>query len=147
MKTLNLSEFPDYLKTLKPQDWQPILDLIPIIEQTDSFSHYPEVKEVKGVMQMPHIMNAKVVRDFEDLAYSLNLIINFDWSAWDEGHDLANGDIEEIGNLNLLTLCKLITATVRSERFCEGNIAGSFQCGLVLAVLVRIEEIMMKENE
>jgi hypothetical protein len=134
-KILNLSEFPNRLASLKPNNWKPLIDLIPIIKNTKPISYYPEVKEEIGIIQMPYIIEAKVVRDFHDLIYSIGIIIDYDWVNWDEGRQIVNGGIEEISNLNLLTICKLITVIVRSARFSESELANFFESGFGLAVL------------
>jgi hypothetical protein len=148
MKILELSEFPDHLKTLKPKDWKPLIDLIPIVESTKVLYGLAEQKEIeKGVFEFPHNEKARVVSKFIQISYDMGIVIDFRWMEWDEGRELASGDIANIYKQDLTTLCKLITANIRSDRFCDGAMGEFFQCGLGLAILKRIEEIVMKENE
>lgn len=143
---LNLDEFPAYLETLRPTDWKPLIDLIPEIEQTKVFSEMPEMVEIRpGVPVLPMYNNvADVVIKFEKEAYGLNIIINFDWPAWDEGRRLARGPLDRIDQIDLITACKLITAFIRNDRFCDGALAGSFESGLMLRILKRIRQLTQK---
>jgi hypothetical protein len=143
---LNLDQFPAYLETLTPADWKPLIDLIPEIEGTMVFSEVPEIEEFEpGIPILPmYNIVADVVIKFQQEALNLNIIINFDWSAWVEGQKLAYGPPDRIDQIDLLTACKLITVFVRADRFSDGVLANSFESGLMLRVLKRIRQLTQK---
>lgn len=138
-----LSEFPAHLSSLTLADWQPLIDLIPVVEQTDVFGKEGEIKvNEDGVFILPYWEPAEVVIKFESLCYELGIVIEFDWPGWNEGRELVNGDFAKIGNLDLLTLCKLITAIIRNDRFCDGALIASFQYGCMPSILRRLRALV-----
>ena len=52
---------------------------------------------------------------------------------------MLNDDAFDYGTVDLATKCKLLTAIVRSDRFCEGALEAAFRSGLVLKLLKSIE--------
>jgi hypothetical protein len=142
-KIYNLESFPGHLKTLTKQDWQPLLDLIPEIESTKEFELSKGIKEIeKGVFEMPHSVPASCVWKFHDIFLRLSLQINFDWSSWDAGREIAQGGVNEIMKQDLVTICMLLTAIIRNDRFCEGTLTSFFNEGSGLTALKRIDEIV-----
>ena len=140
---LTLSEFEEHLLNMTQRDWQPLLELIPEIEKTEVFSEEKGGEEVRpGVFTFPYHDNSKVVEDFVQVAYRIRIVINFDWPGWDEGRSLASGDLELIDNIDLITACKLITALIRNDRFCDGALAESFESGLMLRILKRVKVLV-----
>lgn len=143
-KIFNIEDFPAYLQTLTRKDWQPLLDLIPEIEATEKFDSYEGLKEIEpGVFEMPHSVPAPCVWKFQEFVIEKGLQINFDWGSWELGKELLfHSDPEDIMTQDLLTLCKLMTTMVRSNRFVEGALAGYFQRGHGIAILKRIDDIV-----
>ena len=74
------------------------------------------------------------------IVYRLPIIISFDWGAWEEGRKIASNDDFDLDTLDLPAKCKLITAIVRSDRFCEGTLVSAFESGLILRILKSIEK-------
>ncbi|MCK5820321.1 MAG: hypothetical protein KAH17_00480 [Bacteroidales bacterium] len=140
---IELSELPELLSSLTLNDWQPLLDLIPDIEQSTTFGTLQGGDEVEDdVFSFPFYAPSPVVEKFEELCYKLGIIVDFDWPGWDEGRELASGDQSQIRNLDLVTSCKLITAIVRNNRFCDGVLVGAFESGLILSVLKRMQKLL-----
>ena len=78
------------------------------------------------------------VSEFRKLAYEDGwMMLDFDWPAWEEGREIA-GAPERIAQCDLKTIRKLITALVRSDRFCEGALASYWRNGTIHAILTRI---------
>ncbi len=137
-----LSEFPAHLNSLTQEDWQPLVDLIPEIERTTVFGKESGFELIEpGVHTLPYWEEADIVRRFSDLCYRLGIVINFDWPCWDEGRELVNVDLSKINNLDLLTLCKLITAIIRNDRFCDGALISSFENGCMPTILRRVRDL------
>ena len=75
------------------------------------------------------------------------IMISFDWQSWVEGEKIANDETFDFDEIDILTKCKLITALVRNNRFCEGYLVGVFESGMVLKILKSIEkQITVKED-
>jgi hypothetical protein len=64
------------------------------------------------------------------------LVVPFDWMAWDGllryegGHGLSTAPVADA--------VRVVTATIRGERFCDGNIEAALRDGLLPAALDRL---------
>jgi hypothetical protein len=123
------------------QDWQPLMALIPEIENTSNFGEWSGGnKDEEGVVQIPYCVQATIVSQFIEIVYAIPIIIDFDWGAWDEGRNIARDNNIDFDTIDLLNKCKLITAIVRNNRFCEGALVSAFESGLILKILKSIEK-------
>jgi len=123
------------------QQWKPLLDLIPIIEKTKKFGEVGGgQQDENGVFTLPYSIPSEIVIRFEKIVYDIPIIIGFDWSAWDEGREIARNKDFDFDTIDIPTKCKLITAIVRNNRFCDGALVGAFESGLILRVLKSIEK-------
>ena len=68
------------------------------------------------------------------------IIISFDWGAWEEGRELTSNDEFDFDTLDIPEKCKLITAIVRNDRFCDGALVSAFESGLISRILKSIEK-------
>ena len=129
------------LNALTQQDWQPLLALIPEIENTSRFGEWSGgEKDEKGAIQMPYCVSAPVVSDFRRIVYAIPIVISFDWGSWDEGRRIAGDEAFDFDSIDLVMKCKLITAIVRNDRFCEGALVSAFKSGLIMKILKSIEK-------
>lgn len=121
------------------EEWQPLLDLIPIIEETTVFSEVWEHETSRDqTIKSPLDTPAKIVQEFLDIVYSIPIIIAFDWARWDKGREMTKPDFN-LDSADLVAKCKLVTAIVRNDRFCEGALISAFESGLILRILKSIE--------
>ena len=115
--------------------------MIPKVESTLKYGEWPErEKDKKEIIQFSYCIQAPIVSQFLKIAYSLPIIIRFDWGAWEEGRKIASNEDFDFDTLDLPTKCKLITAIVRNDRFCEGALVSAFESGLILRILKSIEK-------
>ena len=129
------------INALAYQDWQPLLALIPEIEKTSTFGAWAGGdRNEEGSIQFPYCVPSTLVSKFLEIVYSIPIVISFDWMSWDEGKEMANDGSFDLDATDLVTKCKLITATVRSDRFCEGALVSAFRSGLILRVLKSIKK-------
>lgn len=129
------------INALTYHDWQPLLALIPEIENTSKFAERADDSgNVAGVTQMPHFVAKPVVSQFLEIICAIPIIIGFDWGSWDEGRKIAGDKDFDFDTIDLVTKCKLITAIVRNDRFCEGALVSAFESGLILKILKSIEK-------
>lgn len=122
------------------QDWQPLLDLIPEIEKSTRFAEFKRGERNKeGVIQMPYYEPASVVSRFLEIVYDIPIMISFDWGSWDDGERMVNDEKFDFDTIDLVTKCKVVTALVRNDRYCEGTLVSAFESGLILEILRSIE--------
>jgi hypothetical protein len=122
------------------QDWKPLLELIPIIETTEKFCEMDEiVKSEDGVLIVPYEQEHAVISLSREITYQIPIIIDFIWTSWDEGRVIVSDENFEFDSIYIPNLCKLITAFVRNDRFCEGALIDVFDSGQMLKILKSIE--------
>lgn len=133
---LTEENYKESITALSTKDWKVLFDLIPEIEKTLEFGkmHIAEAN-ADGTKQFPHWQEAPVVSKFRNAVYEIPIIINFDWSSWDEGAQMASDKDFNFDNIDIPTKCKLITAIIRNDRFCEGALLSAFESGLILRIV------------
>lgn len=90
--------------------------------------------------QMPYYSYSPKVLSFIDACYQGNLVIPFDWTNWQEAR-IYVADPRALESADMLTLCKLLTAHLRADRFTEGHLAEVLESGHITAILRRLEQI------
>ncbi len=121
-------------------DWKPLFDLIPEIEQTTVFGeNLPIIELEDGSFQFPLWINGELISRFTGLAQDI-CVIHFDWTQWKAGPEMYN-DLEfDFDTVDVLTKCKLISAMLRAERFSDGVLAAAFEDGTMLRILKSLEK-------
>lgn len=69
------------------------------------------------------------------LVHEVNIVNPFNWPYWDEGRWLLKAPGTDFYQLETVTLCKLVTAIIRKDRFCEGAWDCSFRDNSMLKVI------------
>lgn len=138
----NEQNYIEKISALTIADWKPILDLIDMIENVDQFGNCTKATELlnKGIITTPQYEEHRVVSEFREAVYSIQIIIDFNWSAWYEGRKMATDENFDFNTIDIPTKCKLITAIVRNDRFCDGALVTAFDSGLMLKILKSIEK-------
>jgi len=142
----NTENYIEKINAFTQEDWQPLLYLIPEIETTKVFGRYQGIAETEeGVFTLPYWITGDLIDRFVKIVYEMPIIISFDWAAWDEGRRIANDLDFDYNTIDIPTKCKLITAIVRNDRFCDGALAEAFESGWMLKVLKSIkQQLVMK---
>jgi len=134
-------ELKDKIDALADEDWQPLLVLIPEIERTTTFGKMAGGgKDENGFIQMPYCVQAPIVSQFVKVAYDIPIVIKFDWSAWDEGREILGDETFDYDSIGLFAKCKLFTAILRNDRFCDGALVSAFESGVILKILKSMEK-------
>ena len=121
-------------------DWKPIFDLIPSIENTEVFGKWAGGEKNKDrVFSMPYMDLNETVGEFLKLVYNIPIIISYDWGSWDEGRRIAGDAYFDFDTIDIPVKCKIITAIVRNDRYCEGALVSAFESGLILKILKSVE--------
>ncbi len=120
-----------------------ILEFLPYFNDSNNklYKVVESEKNEDGTFIMGYVDYNSDLSRFIKSAYSENFVQGFDWSNWQdeafqyvENHDL-------LYNADVLTIVKLITLTLRKDRFCEGFIADRIDDGFILKLLLRLKEI------
>jgi len=121
------------------QDWQPLMELIPLMENKSNWDKLFEEDKV-DFAKYPNNVPRALVSQFLEIVYSIPIMIVFDWSSWEEGRNIVNDDKFDYDTIDLVKKCKLITAIVRYDRFCEDALECELESGLILKILKSIEK-------
>ena len=144
---LNDENHREIIESYSEQDWKPLFDLIPEIEKTSNFGEIVEGERgTTGIIQMPYYKESSIITLFLKIAYELPFIISFDWGSWDEGRNIAQNEDFDFDTIDIPTKCKLITAIVRNDRFCEGTLISAFNSGLILKIIRSIRNSIKRDG-
>lgn len=100
---------------------------------------------IKEDDKFPYLNYSVDTINFIDFAYDDGLTINFDWTKWDEMESfLSNASLIE--SQNKITLQKLLTSIIRTDRFCEGTLLNAIDDGLILNILLRLKSLDNEEE-
>lgn len=127
---IHLEDLSDHLAEITQDQWNTLFAMIPEIENT---TYFGEITFKDGIIYpatWPEIVNR-----FHKYVYEIGLVVDFDWPHWDEGKRILSGEGEDLSKHSTITLCKLLTAIVRSDRFVEGNLIAYFENGTILSIL------------
>jgi hypothetical protein len=106
----------------------------------------PPVKA--GVFEMPYCALTLDAGEFVQAAYDAGWVKSFDWSSWvntPEAQEL-NNSTSYISAASEEQISKLLTAHIRSDRFCDGALQSAFESG-VLTAIVRRAEALLEEDQ
>ena len=91
-------------------------------------------------VQMPYWKSSELAVAFVKMAYDTNWVSgDFDWPRWLDSEE-ANSLLQDqlaIAKANPDQLYKLMTALIRSDRFCEGTVLQAFADGTLQAIACR----------
>jgi len=146
MHLLNIETYVDIINSYSENEWKPLLDLIPEIEGTKKYGEMAIGVTENGITTLPYSDHSEVVVKFLHIVYEIPVMINFDWGSWDEGREIASDKDFDFDTIDIPTKCKLITAFVRSDRFCDGALLDVFHSGLILKILKSIKHQLELQN-
>jgi hypothetical protein len=127
---------PNHIATLSCGDWQQLFDLLPEIKSSARFGRLVGSKcMADGSVSYPYWSEEAIVSRFFNTSYFLGLVVLFDWAAWDEGLVILNNPSSNFLQFDLMTLIKLLTVIIRSDKYCEGYMINSFENGTVIRIL------------
>lgn len=125
------------------EEWRTIFELIPIIEQTENFGEFIPIERISdNFLIYKGFESSKVVDEFVKRSYDNNLVVSFDWMQWDEGRKIIESKSKDFSGLDKYTLCKLLIAHIRNDRFCDGWLISRFTDGTILNILKGLREII-----
>ena len=136
MNVLTEENYIEKISSLREEEWKPLLDLIPVIENVETFRTKTEPERIeKDLIFLGGWTQHPVIDQFVETVYQIPIAIDFDWGSWDGGRSIAGDPNFDYDTIDIPTKCKLITAFVRNDRFCEGALASKFEDGTILRIL------------
>ncbi|MBP7850359.1 MAG: hypothetical protein KA053_08790 [Lentimicrobiaceae bacterium] len=134
----------EIINAIQREDWQPLFELIPEIERSEEFGEMLGGNDnEKGEMMWPFWVEEEVITRFRDIIYNLPVTVAFNYLEWDEGKEMASKQDFDFDTIDVPTKCKIITAIMRNDRFCDGALISAFESGLMLALLKSIQRQVM----
>jgi hypothetical protein len=127
-------QLEDHLVRICMPDWQRLLDLIPILEEKESYGRW------SGEEQQPYLIPAEEVHQFKKLVYDLGLVVVYDWSKWEKGHNAWRMKAYDFSRMDVPEICKMITLLVRADRFTEGFLVEAFERRVILQILLALRQ-------
>ncbi len=126
---ITLEGLSEHLDSISKEEWNRLFAFIPRIEETPSFGEWEKIGNY------PYYMPSALVDEFQSYLYKIGLIVDFNWPRWEEGARLYRDPKSDYMQCPPLTLVKLLTAIVRSNRFVEGVLVTAFEDGKILQIL------------
>ncbi|MEA1872808.1 MAG: DUF6508 domain-containing protein [Bacteroidota bacterium] len=143
---LTETNYSKIINTFSPSDWNPLLELIPEIEKSTKFGEMKGGEKTQdGTINMPYWHESALVSRFQETAYELPIIINYNWNAWEAGRKMIDDADFNYDSIDIPTKCKLITLIIRSNRFFDGALISAFESGLILKLLKSIKRQVKSE--
>jgi len=136
---INEDNYREIINSFLKEEWRPLLDLIPEIEKTADLIKTKHDNEAEA-SQALYQADESLMNKFLEAVYEIPIIIDFKWSAWDEGRKIINNPSFNFNTLDIPDKCRVITAIVRGDRFNQGLLGGALKSGLILNILKSIEE-------
>jgi hypothetical protein len=98
----------------------------------------------RPVMQMPYPVYSDAVDRLRRALSEAGLVVPFDWMAWDglQRYEAGRG----LSTAPVADAVRVVTATMRGERFCDGAIEGALRDGLLPAALDRLRRWFNEER-
>ena len=91
--------------------------------------------------QIPFYSYSLMVMAFYKSLYDENMIKMFNWSKWGSEAKKYFNDTSKLEKADLPTIQKLFTTIIRADRFNEGLFGDMIDDGVILNLLVRLEQI------
>jgi ADP-ribosyl-[dinitrogen reductase] hydrolase len=135
---------PSWVKPFSRESIRAVVKFLPILESIGPedlarIVKPPALKEDGFVVG--HLEYHQAVHEFMRACYDNELVQPFDWPAWARQGRRYMSDPAFVASARLETCIKLIMASVRYERFCDGHLGEVIKSGHIAAILRRLETI------
>jgi hypothetical protein len=138
----------EHLQTLTEEDWNKLFVLIPELESTTKFGEIKGGKRLAdGSISDIYVLPSKIVDEVYFVLCDLDLIPIFDWVNWHEGKSILDNPDFDYSTLDTVTLCKLLTVIVRTDRFCEGFFVSNFENGVMQKIIHAFKHNELKRRQ
>ncbi len=129
------------MSTMKPITAQTIDAILPFLDAFQKMSFQCGEWPDAGDSIIPHFEFSDPVEAFVHALYDHGWIEPFDWASWQDEAQQYVDDPARLGLIDAETVRKLLTVSIRKDRFCEGHLAAMFENGHIVALLRRLKRI------
>lgn len=140
---VDLENIENHIRRINPHDWVRLFDFVPMIKTA------LQSIEMSGESPLTENSHLHVERRIEELAIQVSIEINkldiapvFDWVTWKEGAEILNNEKYDYTGLDGVTLCKVLTVILRTDRFNEGYLARHIHNGIMTKILSALQKIV-----
>ncbi|MFA6240052.1 MAG: DUF6508 domain-containing protein [Candidatus Hydrogenedentales bacterium] len=123
------------------QRLEAITRFLPIFETPGfRFGESRGLEQLKhGVLESPLFVLSEEAVAFVRTCYDYGWIVEFEWGKWTGTREaiILRDNPTALGQSTPEQLEKLLTVCVRQDRYCDGALAGAFDCGFLTAILQR----------
>lgn len=135
---------PSWAKPLSKEGIRAVVKFLPILEsiRPEDLARIvkPQALEQDSLV-LGHLEYHPAVYEFMRACYDNGLVQPFDWPAWAKEGRRYMSDPALVASARLSTCIKLITASLRYERFCDGHLQEVIQSGHICAIVRRLEQL------
>lgn len=135
------SEITKKIDALTSADWQELQKLHKRVgDFNGDFSTMGGGQEIaENTIEMPYVVEDPLLADVRMFFYDRDLVVPFNWSEWEAGKRLLDGESEDkFADVSAADVVKLFTASIRNDRFSEGAFANLFKSGDAAKLLERL---------
>lgn len=122
----------DDASTISPADWDEILALLPLLESGQSLYSLHDIPSFD-----PYNYGPELSRWRSSLEQS-SFLLRFDWPQWIDQAQALDQNPSLVAEADLLTLRKLLTCYLRTERFTSGTLPHLVDSGKLSQILQRL---------
>lgn len=124
-----------------------LVAFLPSLQQPDfkAGSWVEPAAESDGAFVMPYVDMHETTEEFVQTAYDHGWVrSDFDWIEWaqtDEAKHLRD-DQRALATATADQLARLLTVSIRRDRFSEGSLMADFEHGLILQIVLRAKALL-----
>jgi ADP-ribosyl-[dinitrogen reductase] hydrolase len=138
---IELEKLQKHLSTLTTNDWNRLFSLLPEMESTKNFGEVKGGEELEtGSFTFHYWSPSELVDKVFQIIHELDIVPTFDWTSWADGKSILNNKDFDYSNLDTITLCKLLTTIVRTDRFNDGFFILNFENGVIPKIIKAIKQ-------
>jgi len=132
-------DFRTIVAAMTRDDFKWLLAFVERLPGIPAFALIRDGFEGEHGVSFPMYDEHPIVEGFRQEAYRIGIVVNFNWPDWNEGKALLEDSASDFTQLDLETLCKLVTVIIRNDRFCEGYLVSQFENGTICRILAAME--------
>jgi hypothetical protein len=140
----NDSVNPSSIKPVSAEQIRAVNKFLPILESIRPEDLARLVKPPaleEDSLVIGHLEYHPAVHEFMRACYANGFVQSFDWPAWAKKGGRYVNDSALVGTARLNTCIKLITTSLRYERFCDGHLGAVIKSGHITAILRRLKRL------
>ena len=135
---------PSWMKPFSIEQIPAVTKFLPIFESINPEALERAVKPQELVaysFEVGRYEYHPAVYEFMQACYDRGLVQPFYWPAWTRQGRRYMSDPSLVASARLTTCTKLITASLRYERFCDGHLGEVIKSGHIAAILRRLKQL------